>query len=248
MVIDRNEAVRDAIKVFCSLYGVSINSIILYGSYATGTATERSDVDVILLDDGYERGIRVQKIINGFHMQVAIMPSIQAINFLSDSQLAGHPYFPISFDMSVVLFDKFGLGNYLKEKAGYFIAKGPRGYSDSRIEMVRVGLVNYLNDGSLSKYVGETKVEKILWSSKVVRSCEDLILYKHNDWVNYNERLKSKVMNEKYAKFRLGLHSSLDEFLNDFDCVRFCERIKVVMSGLVSFDWETNERYHSDIV
>lgn len=156
------DAARDAITIFCKNYGLNIVGVMLYGSYAKGLETKNSDVDVIIVDEGVNGEFRVQKKLNGFKLQVKHISYSCISEKLEQSSVTQQPFLPISLCEAEILFDKYGFCTYLKSIAQNILETGPKPADNFKIELIRSGFVNYLNDGANEKYTGHSRVETVM--------------------------------------------------------------------------------------
>ena len=236
-----NNSLKKVIEKFCLENCSSISSVILFGSYAVGNAKIDSDVDIIIIDSACSEAYKKQTRIDGYLVQASVLNFHDALNILHGSREASHPFFPVSYDMAQILFDQHGLGKYLKELSTQLLKVGPIPLPGKKIETSRVSLINYLNDGSKSKYVGTSSAEALLWASQVINMCQDILLIQCNEWRLNNPRFKNKVMLEKYPRIREELHQALVSLSLKQKKAEFCLDIKRIMKDIINFNEESLE-------
>lgn len=233
-------AAREAVSLFCKLYGINIVGVMLYGSYAKGLETNHSDVDIIIVDEGVNGEFRVQREINGFKLQVKHVNYNEISDKLTQSPLTQQPFLPVSLCEAQILFDKFGLCVYLKTIAKKILTGGPQPADTCKVELIRSGFVNYLNDGTHIKYTGSTNAERVMWASQSIRLCMDIILAVNGQWIHYSAELKLKVMQTHYPKVTQSLNNCLSNFLTDYNSEKFAQQLKGIMEVFISFSWDTD--------
>lgn len=237
--------ITSLIVKFCELYCKNVTAIILFGSYANGKATEKSDVDIFIIDEACSNGFKVQKRIDGLLLQATIFNFREALNLLCDSGNASHPFFPISYEMSQVLFDKTGQGRYLKEIGTEVLKRGPRSTTSIELETKRISLINYLNDGSSTKYTGTTLAEKLLWGSHVINMCQNYYLSSCNEWALYNQRFKNEVLTRRNPALRDGLHDALNFLIQHNDPNEFANIVKNIMKDYMALSEDSSSPHCS---
>ncbi|MGC0120611.1 nucleotidyltransferase domain-containing protein [Pseudoalteromonas piscicida] len=236
-----------AIETFCGKYCKAIVSVILYGSQANGTATAKSDVDLIVIDDSCMEPFRIQRTINGFPIQATIMNYKDMLNALCESRKQSNPFFPISLEQSSLLYDTKGLGAYLTDLAKEIVQAGPVAPGDNRLELQRISLVNMLSDGLAEKYIGNSFAENCTWAASIIIRCEAYLLHKSGDWLNYNRRLRKQALMESFPSIYSGLNRAMEDFLSAKDTKLFADNIKSIMNEQMSFGWDTHDNCHASV-
>ena len=165
----------------------------------------------------------------------------EALNILCDSHAASHPFFPVSFEMSQILYDQFGQAAYMKKLATEIMALGPRYATEVELESKRISLLNFLSDGCVEKYTGNSSAEKVIWASQVVSLCRDYILDSNRVWMNYNSRFKEDAFQEINPTLRDQLHRYLDKLTSSLDTESFARNVLSVMKNHMDLDENSKE-------
>ena len=238
-------SVSSSITKFCNEFGVNVQGIILYGSYARKTQRENSDVDILVIDESFLQGCRIQKIIDGYPIQALMINFKQLLISIKDAPKKSSPFFLEILSSPVVLFDKSGLCNYAIQAAASVLAKGPITLNDSYLELMRIGIINYMNDGNSEKYTGVRKSEGVVWAAKLLTMLEDYLLAQSGGWLKNNTKYKKIELVNKHHDIHKSLHSSLEKYLSDYDNERYVMNVRSIVGDFMSLGWETQGVNHA---
>lgn len=245
MMLDKN--LKEIIFEYAETVSSNISALALYGSYAIGTAKKDSDIDLLILDEKNLEPFRCQQVYKGYLMQTTVVSSELALELLQNSPRQSHPFYPVSWEMSHILIDKFGIALYLKKNAKRILSLGPVQATDQEVESKRISLINYLNNGAKAKYVGNSFVESVKWAAKCIEICEDMLVLTSNEWRLNNPRFKRELLNSKYPKFVTIFHDALDNLMKSGETKTFALDIKNVMQQVISLD-ENSTLPHCSVI
>lgn len=239
--------VTSAIVQFCKQYCTQVKGIMVFGSYVEGEYTDKSDVDVIVLDDMEPEGKKIQTTIHSYRLQVTVMSFVDIVRSLQSASFTGDYFFPNIINRSSILFDDEGICQYLKHKADVIIKKGPPKIASNKKEASRIALSNYIHDGSNPKYTGSTLSEKMLWSGKTIIMCHEYLLMNNDDWRYTNSKLKRTVLKSHYKELYDALDKAHSDFHHHMDCEKFSINVKNIMASQMTFSWDTNAPNHGSV-
>jgi hypothetical protein len=241
-------SVSTSITKFCNEFGKCVQGIILYGSYARQTQHMNSDVDILVIDDGFPLGCRIQKVVDGYPIQAVVMSFNELLISIKDAPKKSNPFLPEILLNPVILFDKSGLCKYAINTAKDIVAKGPVMMTDSYLELMRIGIINYMNDGTAEKYTGSRKSEGVVWAAKLLTMLEDYMLAQSGGWLKNNTKYKKIALQEKHSHLRCRLHDTLEGYLLDYDNERYVSNVKSLIDSFMSLDWDTKGQHHAAVV
>lgn len=248
MKVDNIEEARSAIIKLCASLQIDIHGIMLFGSYARGDHTEKSDVDLIILSERCESGFRMQVFVDKFPLQEIIISTSELIFKIKNYQSVSHPFLIDAISESIILMDRLGLSSAVKHIGQDVKNKGPSEVAAQQIEAMRIGIINILNNPQSKKYTGESKLSKTRWAAKIIDMLEDFFLTFNKEWVHYNERKKERLLLEKYPSFKVRMDKILEEFLESLDCVIFSRDLNLLLSEYVDNSWPTKPPYHASLI
>lgn len=244
----RRPALPAVITGFCNEFCKDLQMIVLYGSYATQTQTENSDVDLLIVDNSYQQGCRIQRVIDGYPIQAAVMNARELVVTLQEATKKSNPFWPGVLQQPLVLFDKAGLSQHLAPLAAEKLQQGAGMLAPAQLELMRIGIVNFMNDGTSEKYLGTTRSETVVWAAKLLTMLEDYLLACIGGWLKNNARFKKAELLARLPQARLALHQQLDIFLTDFNAERYVQGLKAQLQDLMQFDWDTQAPHHAAIL
>lgn len=237
-----------SITKFCNHFGRDVQSIILYGSYAKNTQHKNSDVDILVIDDTFSPGCRIQKIVDGYPIQAVMISFKELLKSIDESPQKSNPFLLDTFIDPVILFDKNDLCKYATMAAQRVSKKGAIVLSEPYLELMRIGIINYMNDGTSEKYIGSRTSERVVWATKLLTMLEDYLLAKSGGWLKNNPKYKKINLLEDFSHLREALHKELENYLNDHDSERYVSNIKSIIEKNILLDWDTTGKFHAAIL
>jgi hypothetical protein len=236
--------VTSAIVEFCRQNSKHTIGIMVFGSYARGEQTTQSDVDVIIIDDSDLIGRRVQQLIFGYPIQATIANSEVLTNLLLQSRFNGNYFYPNSLSDAQILLDTKGIAHYLQSTAQKIKQQLPQAAPKALVELGRVALSNFLNDGCNDKYLGLSWGERLQWASRVVMMCHEQLLLQAGLWTCQNTALRRQQLNTHFALVYEQLNQSLESFSLHRSCQTFANETKNHMSAYMTFGWDSEGPTH----
>lgn len=175
--------------------------IIAYGSRVTNTATENSDLDILIITSKstYKQSI----LVDGIPVNVIMMSIGDAEEKIMHSKEHGNTYFDSVLKTGLIVKDEFGTYDYLNELLNYKYKK--RRIIDGRmLELAETYFDNFLNDANEINYFRALELMRNLYHAKF----------------NYSNIQSSKVYdlytNKSKAKELYKLKLPSDSFIKDY--------------------------------
>jgi hypothetical protein len=237
--------VTSAIVEFCRQHSKLTVGILVFGSYARGEQTVRSDVDVIIIDDADPVGRRVQQLVFGYPIQATIANTALLTRLLQQSRFNSNFFYPNSLADAQILLDSKGICKYLQSTAKKIQTAQPQAAPAGLIELGRVALSNFLNDGCNEKYIGSSWGEHLQWAARVVIMCHEQLLLTSGLWSCQNTALRRRQLQSHFATAYQQLNQALESFSDHRCCEQFAAETKQHMINYINFDWDTVGPAHS---
>jgi len=120
---------------------------VLAGSYATGSATDHSDIDIhIVLADNVDWRERGNKIVDGFLIEYFANPVPQIKKYFEDEHQKNRRTCATMYAAGKILFDKNETVQTLQSESKEFITKPFRKQSDAEVEILKYYLWDQLDN------------------------------------------------------------------------------------------------------
>ena len=181
-------------------YGDSLCSF-LAGSYATGTATEYSDVDIFVIDDRFASAVREHRIYDSYPLQIVVMSAAYALGLIDSSRRSGALSFIPAMAVGKKLSGSEDIFRVITDAGKRALAQGPEPALPARIARARLAVINnYLKVASGC----DDPVERFGACTKLVHSTARYIQLSAGAWtlneVRYEEILRSSVEYEALVR------------------------------------------------
>lgn len=150
----------------------------LGGSFAAGTATGGSDLDITVLLDGEPAPYRFSVVVNGQPVELFVQTERSLSDFCRDDRARRRPTTMRLVGSSIVLVDRDGSGQRLQKQLHQMDLDGPDFVDPSTLEAMRYSVSDLLEDLASSPSPNEALVV----GAALLRETADLLLAMHRRW------------------------------------------------------------------
>lgn len=199
---------------------------LLGGSVVRGEATERSDLDIFILDDALVSNYRENFVYAGWMIEAFVHTRASYRHFFAENCERARPSLPRICAEGVILRDD-GTAALIQREAEELLARGPVPWSPQDIDRARYGITDALDD-----LIGATDPAEGLFAANLLAErVHEFVLRANGRWVGsgkwvaralrqYDPRLCDRLVNALHAFYREGdkalLARLVDEVLKPY--------------------------------
>lgn len=195
-----------AASAFVQKHFPNCQGALLAGSVVRGEATETSDLDIIIFDEGVDSAYRESLVEFGWPIEVFVH-NLQSYKVYFDSDYKrARPSKQKMISEGLILKDK-GIVEAIKIEATQLLQKGPEKWTEETIRIKRYFITDTVDD-----FIGSTnREEDIFIANTLAELLHEFVLRTNNQWIGSSKWLIRALKNHDPA-FAKEFYEAFNEF------------------------------------
>lgn len=195
------------------------DAAILAGSTTRGEATEKSDLDIIIVTKGVKTAYEETIFAHGWYIDILFNSPATCVKFFEMDKKRRRPAITHMCAQGIILKDNDGVATLLQEKAQRVLDEGPELLEQEHLDGFRRELTGLLDDFITARNYGEG----LLMAQNVALQSIDIILGYHQHWLgegkwllrefrDYDPELERQCISALETFYKYGLKDPLIQF------------------------------------